>query len=101
MTPNCILTLGDPTMIAPRWFLALSACLLAGSLAWSGGQEKQPEGGKYRLYVGTYTGKNSKGIYRLDYDAAEGKLTGKALAGEISNPTFLTIHPGGKFLYAV
>src|SRR5438105_8157949 len=56
---------------------------------------------KVRLYVGTYTGKNSKGIYRFDFDPATGKLTGKAVAVEIGNPSFLAIHPNKKFLYAV
>src|SRR5437870_5773083 len=56
---------------------------------------------KIRLYVGTYTGKNSKGIYRFDFDPAPGKLTGKAVAVEIGNPSFLAIHPNKQFLYAV
>src|SRR4051794_14245747 len=81
--------------------LALTALLLAGSFTLTQGQEKQPAGDKYRLYVGTYTGKDSKGIYRFDFDAGEGKLTGKALAGTISNPSFLAISPTGRFLYAV
>jgi 6-phosphogluconolactonase len=53
------------------------------------------------VYVGTYTGKGSKGIYRFDFDLATGKLSGRELAGEAVNPSFLAIHPGHRFLYAV
>jgi 6-phosphogluconolactonase len=55
------------------------------------------------LYVGTYTKGNStsKGIYRLRLDLATGAL---AVAGEPTesvNPSFLALHPSGRFLYAV
>lgn len=53
------------------------------------------------VYVGTYTGKESKGIYRLEFDPATGKLSNLKLAGEATNPSFLAIHPNKKFLYAV
>ncbi|HEY2828316.1 MAG TPA: lactonase family protein [Pirellulales bacterium] len=54
-----------------------------------------------RVYVGTYTGRNSQGIYQFDLDLATGKPGPLELAGEAANPSFLTIAPGGKFLYAV
>ncbi len=53
------------------------------------------------VYVGTYTGKGSKGVYRFDFDLASGKLSNRELAGEAVNPSFLTIHPNRRFLYAV
>ena len=55
------------------------------------------------VYFGTYTGteNSSKGIYRSVLDLDTGKLAEPALAVEIKNPSFLEIHPGGKFLYAV
>jgi 6-phosphogluconolactonase len=55
----------------------------------------------YILYVGTYTGGESKGIYAYGYDAASGKLTPLGLAAETANPSFLTVDAGRKFLYAV
>ncbi|MBX9681947.1 MAG: lactonase family protein [Gemmataceae bacterium] len=55
----------------------------------------------WRVYVGTYTGPKSKGIYLYDFDAESAKLTEQGLVGELPNPTFLTIHPSGKHLYAV
>lgn len=56
---------------------------------------------KVRLYVGTYTGKKSKGIYRVDLDLATGKFGQPALAAEVTSPSFLTLHPSGKLVYAV
>ena len=51
------------------------------------------------LFVGTYTGAKSKGIYAYRMDA-EGKLTSLGLAAETRNPTFLALHPNRRFLYA-
>lgn len=52
------------------------------------------------VYIGTYTGAKSKGIYVYRMDAA-GHLSPLGVAAEIANPSFLTIHPSGKVLYAV
>lgn len=53
------------------------------------------------IYVGSYTGGESKGIYLLGFDTSTGRLTHKGLAGESENPSFLAVHPDGKHLYAV
>ncbi|NIP28591.1 MAG: beta-propeller fold lactonase family protein [Phycisphaerae bacterium] len=55
------------------------------------------------VYFGTYTrGENSsKGIYRSVLDLETGKLSEPVLATEARNPSFIEIHPNGKFLYAV
>ena len=55
----------------------------------------------HHLFVGTYTGPNSQGIYRIDFDATKGTLGEPALAAKMTNPSFLAIHPDGKKLYAV
>jgi 6-phosphogluconolactonase len=58
--------------------------------------------GQYIAYVGTYTTKtNSKGIYAFHYDANSGQLTPIGVAAETPDPSFLAIHPSGKYLYAV
>ncbi|HTU23355.1 MAG TPA: lactonase family protein [Gemmataceae bacterium] len=56
---------------------------------------------KYWVYVGTYTGGKSKGIYRCELDTATGKLSEPALVAETTNPSFLAIHPSNRYLYAV
>lgn len=56
---------------------------------------------KLVVYIGTYTsGSKSKGIYRLDYDSETGKLGAPVLVAETTDPSFLAIHPGGKYVYA-
>ncbi len=54
-----------------------------------------------RVYVGTYSGKESKGIYMLRLDLEKGTLGDPELVAETRNPTFLALHPTGRFLYAV
>jgi len=58
--------------------------------------------GRYIGYIGTYTeGTNSKGIYAFRYDAASGQVTMIGVAAETTNPSFVALHPNGRFLYAV
>jgi len=55
----------------------------------------------YTVLVGTYTGKTgSKGIYTFEFDAETGKLTPKGIAAETPNPSWLALHPNGKWVYA-
>ena len=56
---------------------------------------------KYLLFVGTYTEKESKGIYAYRFDSATAELTPLGVAAETTNPSFLTIDRSGHFLYAV
>ena len=53
-----------------------------------------------RVYVGTYTGPKSKGIYSFVMDTADGRLKSEGLAGEVASPAYLAVHPSGRFLYA-
>jgi 6-phosphogluconolactonase len=69
----------------------------------------------YFLYVGTYTGfkfvhsnkpqlagqSRSQGIYVARFDSATGKLSSPELAAQIANPSYLTVSPNGRFLYAL
>ena len=57
----------------------------------------------FPVYFGTYTGgeNSSKGICRSVFNLETGKLSNPVLAAEAQNPSFLEIHPNGKFLYAV
>ncbi len=60
----------------------------------------QPQG-QFIVYVGTYTQKESKGIYAWRFDAASGKLAPLGLTAETVNPTFLALRPDRRFLYSV
>ncbi len=89
-------------MIRAHLLLAgLSGCLLAfAMLPTATGEVSSLK--KFMVYVGTYTNdKKSEGIYRMELDLATGKLSEPKLAGKAVNPSFLAIHPTGKFLYAV
>ena len=59
--------------------------------------------GKYILFVGTYTedGSKSKGIYAFSYDSDSGQVAPLGLAAETTNPSWVTVAPNGRFLYAV
>lgn len=52
------------------------------------------------VYVGTYTGQQSKGIYAYRFDAATGEAEALGLAAEAQNPAFLAIDPANRRLYA-
>jgi 6-phosphogluconolactonase len=56
---------------------------------------------KYRVYIGTYSGKLSKGIYQCELDTKDGKLSGATVAAEVKDPSFVAIHPNRKYLYCV
>ena len=53
------------------------------------------------VYVGTYTGEASKGIYAFRFDDSSGRLTPLGLAAETPSPSFLTASTDGRFVFAV
>ncbi len=82
------------------FLLFFSAPLLLSSRAQT--PDKPATKGQYIAYVGTYTSKtNSKGIYSYRFDAEKGQLTPIGVAAESADPSFLAVHPNGKYLYAV
>jgi 6-phosphogluconolactonase len=52
-------------------------------------------------YVGGYTGGESRGIYAFRFNSQTGAMVPLGLAVETPNPSFLVLHPSGKYLYAV
>jgi 6-phosphogluconolactonase len=70
---------------------------LAGALAAG----KAAKGGEYIVYVGTNTHSKSKGIYAYRFQPSSGKVTPTGLVAETPNPSWLTVHPGLRYLYAV
>lgn len=43
------------------------------------------------IYLGTYTGKGSEGIYSADFDPRSGTISNVTLAAKITNPSFLSL----------
>jgi len=68
------------------FFLLLSFCSLAQS---------------YYMFVGTYTSNGSKGIYVYRFDAATGKASWVSNTDSAANPSYLTVAPDLKYVYAV
>jgi 6-phosphogluconolactonase len=54
-----------------------------------------------RVYIGTYTGAKSQGIYVAPFDPGSGKLGSPELAVRTTSPSFLALHPKRCYLYAV
>jgi 6-phosphogluconolactonase len=57
--------------------------------------------GDYLMYVGTYTAKESKGIYAYRFHPQNGETTSLGLVAESINPSFLAVSPDHLYLYAV
>lgn len=53
----------------------------------------------YIVYIGTYTGPKSKGIYA--WRKSGNKFTSLGCVGEVTSPSFLTLSDSGKNLYCV
>jgi len=89
--------------------------LIAFSFLALGSPSAHAQAKDFFVYVGTYTGfkyvhhsmtygvgeSHSKGIYVSRFNAATGELGEAELAAEMINPSFLTISPNHRFLYAV
>jgi 6-phosphogluconolactonase len=79
-------------MRLPRLFAFLMALLVAPVAVADG---------PMWVFVGTYTGKKSQGIYRVEFDPATGKLGTPQLAAKITNPSFLAVDPKRAHLFCV
>jgi 6-phosphogluconolactonase len=54
-----------------------------------------------QVYVGTYTGRGSEGIYVCTLDCSSGALKVVGKAAGLENPSFLALDPKGRCVYAV
>ena len=57
--------------------------------------------GTILAYIGTYTRGKSEGIYCFRLDPETGALSLVGTTGGVQNPSFVTLHPSGQFLYSV
>jgi 6-phosphogluconolactonase len=82
---------GDQTIMRKIFLTAVCALVATASSAHAE---------TWRVYVGTYTSGDSKGIYQLDFDSDTGEAALKGLAVETKNPSYLALHPSAPVLYA-
>jgi 6-phosphogluconolactonase len=85
---------------APRLAVDIVSGLLAALLFFAAPSAFAPQSSSVLVYIGTYTGAKSKGIYVTRLDPATGALSAPQLAAESPNPSFLALHPARDFLYA-
>src|SRR5713226_7621745 len=90
-----------PMKIKRRIF-AFSIVIAPLVFSVAGGSADTPAANrKYLVFVGTYTTKTeSKGIYGYEFDADSGKLTPRGVAAETPDPSWVAVHPSGKYVYA-
>ncbi len=90
-------------MLRTTLLLFCFAAALHGAFAARGHatDASRPLAGTCLVYVGTYTGPKSQGIYAYRLDLASGQCTPLGLAAEVKSPSFLAVHPNRKYLYAV
>ncbi len=86
--------------------LAITACFGVLCLVSTLLAEDAKAPARLRVYIGTYTGKSSrgnesKGIYASELDLKSGKLSEPVLMAETVGPSFLALHPDGTHLYAI
>jgi 6-phosphogluconolactonase len=88
------------TNLSRRAFVKIAgATVLSASLPLSLLAQNKPK--ELMLYIGTYTSGKSEGIYLYRLDMATGALKPVGVTKGISNPSFLTVDPQRKYLYAV
>jgi 6-phosphogluconolactonase len=56
---------------------------------------------QYKLYAGGYASADQPGIHVFTFDTTSGALVAQGAVAGITNPSFLILHPNGRWLYAV
>lgn len=55
----------------------------------------------FHLIVGTYTNRTSEGIYVFEFNSGTGEVKAVSVTSGLKNPSFFTVSPDGKNIYAV
>ncbi len=85
----------------PRIAAVFTLLIAPLALLAAGHNAAKPAAKTYRVFVGTYTHETqSKGIYQFTFDSATGKMSAPELAAEAKDPSWVVVHPNGKYLYA-
>jgi 6-phosphogluconolactonase len=64
-------------------------------------KKKTVEAKEISLLVGTYTGRNSEGVYMYKFNPETAEVRLVDVAEGLKNPSFLALSPGNKYVYAV
>ena len=59
------------------------------------------QSGKEIVYIGTYSLRGSEGIYVFEFDRRAGTMKPLQSVSNAKSPSFLAIHPTGRFMYSV
>ena len=86
---------------AGLWAMGLSSVLVIWLAAGLAGAGEGTARGKMLAYVAARTKDKGGGIHRYHLDLGSGKLAWVGVTGDVTNPSFLAIHPSRRFLYAV
>ena len=84
----------------------LGAAVVAQSVLGGTALQAQRSATGLRAYVGTYTtatdgSANGEGIYLFDVDTQSGELSNRRLVAKTPNPSWISIHPSRRYLYAI
>ena len=85
----------------------LTACADSAPEDSGSGEASVEAAGKRLLYVGTYTKAEphvrggAEGIYQMAMDEQSGELQMQGVTIDAVNPSFVAVHPNGRYLYAV
>ena len=82
-----------------RFAILCGLGILALSATFARAESQEPTA--FRVYVGTYTGGGSEGIYAFELNVKDGSVSEARLVGKVTTPSVLAIHPSRKFLYCV
>ncbi|MEA3368418.1 MAG: beta-propeller fold lactonase family protein, partial [Planctomycetota bacterium] len=86
-------------MVMPKGYLCVMAAAGLVLVAAGGAAAAAPSAASQRFYVAARGGGQKAGIYRGRLDLATGKVTVAGRAAEATHPSFLAVHPGGRYLY--
>jgi 6-phosphogluconolactonase len=87
--------------ITRRRFVLIGLSTALGLLCFAAAIPNFASSHSYLAFVGTYTNKTeSKGIYAFQFEVATGKLSEKGLAAESTDPSWVVVHPSGRYAYA-
>jgi 6-phosphogluconolactonase len=93
-------TLSAGRRVQPLWLL-LTLAFAVGAEMMRIGQTTAWAEEPLTVWIGTANSPGSRGIYRVAFDPATGRLGAPELAAEVSGPGFLAMHSSGQKLYAV